>query len=152
MKNNFTHLSLLLSLTIASSLVANVARAEFHHSDALAVDKLSQTIANLIDLDLDRQNLVTAAIHRAIASKETSQVPQPVTAGAPIARPLQSLPTVRGRVAKPKPTPTPQIDGMIVKPKPKPSPKIDNPPTTIGQERRLPTENPPTTIGQERRQ
>jgi hypothetical protein len=65
-------LCLSLSLAIASTLVANVVRAEFQPPVRdIAVDELSQRIARLIDLDLDRQSLLTSALHRAIVAKET---------------------------------------------------------------------------------
>jgi hypothetical protein len=65
-------LCLSLSLAIASAFVANVVKAEFQPpARDIKVDELSQKIARLIDLDLDRQILLTSALDRAIVAKET---------------------------------------------------------------------------------
>jgi hypothetical protein len=83
MKNKFTlgtRLSLVLSLTIASSLVANAARAE-SRQERQAKEELSRTITELVDLGADRQWLVEAALNRA-----TTQGGRRATAGVPDAR------------------------------------------------------------------
>jgi hypothetical protein len=67
MNNKFmlgTRLSLILSLAIASSLVANVAQAE-SRQDPQVNEELSRTITKLVDLGADRQWLVEAALGRA---------------------------------------------------------------------------------------
>ncbi len=65
-------LCLSLSLAIASAFVANVGRAEFQPpARDITVDELGQRIARLIDLDLDRQILLTSALDRAIVAKKT---------------------------------------------------------------------------------
>jgi hypothetical protein len=120
MMQHNSHLSarlyLTLSLAIASSLVTRISPAAATEIDRSEVTKLSQTIANLIDLDVDRQNLITLAINRAIASKETSPVPHPVLAGVPAPPKVETPPVIRGRMPKPQPSPTPDVDGMKIKP------------------------------------
>jgi hypothetical protein len=131
-----TRLSLALSLAIASCLVANVARAESQQPMRTSVANLSQTIAKLIDLDPSKQDLVTLALNRAIASKVN--IPQPVTAGVPVASsteqsPLtngtvvtsQQKPIINGRIQNPQPSPSPIINGKIRNPQPSPSPLIN---------------------------
>ena len=103
-----TRLSLALSLTIASFLVATVARAASHHPDPLAVDKLSQTIAKLINLERDRQNLLKLAIDRAIASKQIDADKYEV-AGGKTTLPPKPRPIIRGRIANPQPIQNPNI-------------------------------------------
>jgi hypothetical protein len=83
MKNKFTlgaRLSLVLSLTIASSLVANAAQAE-SRQERQAKEELTRTITELVDLGADRQWLVEAALNRA-----TTQSGRRATAGVPDAR------------------------------------------------------------------
>ena len=65
-------LLLALNLAIASALVATVVKAESSHQHPSdnSVTARSQAIANLIDLTLDRQNLLKSALNRAIAAKE----------------------------------------------------------------------------------
>ncbi len=126
MKSNFTlgtRLWLTLSLTIASCLVANVVRAESARTNRASVDNLSQTISKLIALDPAHQDLVTSALHRAIASKENS-VRQPVTAGVPAAS-TEPRPMINGRIRNPQPSPSPIINGKVSNPKPTPSPMIN---------------------------
>jgi hypothetical protein len=126
MNSNFTlgtRLSLALSLTIASCLVANVVKAESAHTNRASVTNLSQTIAKLIDLDPTQQDLITSALHRAIASKENS-VRQPVTAGVPVAS-TEPRPIIYGRIRNPQPSPSPIINGKVSNPKPTPSPIIN---------------------------
>lgn len=137
-----TRLSLALSLTIASCLVANVARAESGQPTRTSVENLSQTIAKLIDLDPSKQDLVTSALNRAIASKENATpTPQPVvTAGVPVAPRTEQRwikngliqnpqpnpsPIINGRIRNPEPNPSPIINGKIRNPKPSPSPLIN---------------------------
>ncbi len=123
MTNKFTlgtRLSLALSLAIASCLVANVAKAESQQTARDSVAALGQQIATLIDLDPTIRDLVASALHRAIASKENSSTPNPVTAGVPVAQPI-----VNGKVANPDPNPRPIKNGIIVKPQPSQSPLIN---------------------------
>jgi hypothetical protein len=71
MKGKFTigaRLSLVLSLAIASSLVANAAQAE-SRQERQAKEELSQTITELVGLGADRQWLVAAALNRATAAQ-----------------------------------------------------------------------------------
>jgi hypothetical protein len=129
MKTKFslgTRLSLALSLAIASCLVANVARAESQQPTRTSVENLSQTIAKLIDLDPSKQDLVTSALNRAIASKEnTKPTIQPVTAGVPVAPDNERQPIINGKIRNPQPSPSPIINGRIRNPQPSPSPLIN---------------------------
>ncbi len=129
MKNRFilsTRLSLALSLAIASCLVANIVKAESGQPTRTSVDNLSQTIAKLIDLDPTNQNLVTSALHRAIASKENSHK-QPVTAGVPVSSSPEPRPIINGKIRNPQPSPSPIINGIIIKPQPRINGVIVNP-------------------------
>jgi hypothetical protein len=93
MKNKFTlgtRLSLILSLAIASFLVANVAQAE-SRQDPQANEKLSRTITKLVGLGADRQWLVEAALNRATTAPSGRQNNVPVD-------PLVDLGPVRGRI------------------------------------------------------
>jgi hypothetical protein len=130
MKNRFTlgtRLSLALSLAIASSLVANVVKAESHSTSRATVDALSQNIAKLIDLDPDRQNLVKLAIDRAIASKENGADKSEIAGGK-----TNTRPALQDRITNPQPiktpniqkdnVPTPIINGRIANPQPDRSP------------------------------
>jgi hypothetical protein len=75
MKGKFTigaRLSLVLSLAIASSLVANAAQAE-SRQERQAKEELSQTITKLVGLGADRQWLVVAALNRANTAATTRQ-------------------------------------------------------------------------------
>ncbi len=124
MKTKFslgTRLSLALSLAIASCLVANVVRAESRQPARTSVDNLSQTIAKLIDLDPSKQDLVTSALNRAIASKENTTI-QPVTAGTPS---NEQRPIINGKIRNPQSSPSPIINGRIRNPQPSPSPLIN---------------------------
>jgi transcription elongation GreA/GreB family factor len=74
MKNKFTlgtRLSLILILAIASSFVANVAQAE-SRQEQQAQAELSRTITKLVDLGVNRQWLVEAALNRAINTQVQS--------------------------------------------------------------------------------
>jgi hypothetical protein len=100
MKNKFTlgtRLSLVLSLAIASSLVANVAQAE-SRQERQAKGSLSRTITELVDLGADRQWLVEAALNRATTAqggRQNNVTVDPavgrgfVTAGVPAVRSQQ---------------------------------------------------------------
>ncbi len=75
MKNKFalgTRLSLVLSLAIASSLLANVAQAE-SRQERQANEELSRTITKLVDLGADQQWLVEAALIRATTAQGSRQ-------------------------------------------------------------------------------
>jgi hypothetical protein len=121
-----TRLSLALSLAIASCLVATVAKAESQQPARSSVANLSQTIAKLIDLDPSKQDLVTSALNRAIASKENVKpVIQPVTAGVPVAPRNEPRPIINGKIQNPQPNPSPIINGRIRNPQPSPSPLIN---------------------------
>jgi hypothetical protein len=127
MKTKFgigTRLSLALSLAIASCLVANVARAESGQPARISVDNLSQTIAKLIDLDPSKQDLVTSALNRAIASKENTTI-QPVTAGVPVTPSKEPRPIINDKIQNPQPSPSPIINGRIRNPQPSPSPIVN---------------------------
>jgi hypothetical protein len=80
-----------------------------------SITNLSQTIANLINLD-DR-NLVELAIDRALLAQQVNEpkIPNPVTAGVPRAdlKPIEQKPNIRGRVNKTKEVPI----GRIAQPK-----------------------------------
>jgi hypothetical protein len=81
-------------------------------------DTLSQTIANLIDLDRDSHSLVSLAIDRALlAQKDPNSQGKSVDAGgAPMATPI-----INGKIAQPQPTqsnPPVIINGIIKKPEP----------------------------------
>lgn len=104
--------SLVFSLAIASTLVTSVAQAESSQPN-LDVGELSQNIAKLIDLDPDGQNLITSALNRAIASKETS------TETSEKVKTNISLPIVRGRYIKQISNPQSSVLGYLVKPKDK---------------------------------
>jgi hypothetical protein len=130
MKSQFslgTRLSLALSLAIASCLVANVARAESQQPTRTSVESLSQTIAKLIDLDPAKQDLVTSALNRAIASKENAKPTlQPVvTAGVPVAPSNEPRSIINGKIRNPDSNPKPVIGGKFEKPQPSPSPIIN---------------------------
>jgi hypothetical protein len=132
MKNISTlsnRLFLSLSLAIASTLVANVVRAEFQPIDRFAVDELSQKIATIIDLDPDGQSLIIAALNRAIASKETAdESADNVT--PPVNQPLM----IQGKIAKPSPKKSIEACEDVAPPDVKkstqssPSPQIEPPP------------------------
>lgn len=94
MKNKFTigtRLSLVLSLAIASFLVATVVNAE-SNQEQFSENQLSYTITQLIGLNADQQGLIELALNRAIAAKKDSFDIPAVTAGVP-----QST---RGRIQK----------------------------------------------------
>jgi hypothetical protein len=124
-----TRLSLALSLAIASCLVANVARAESQQPSRTSVENLSQTIAKLIDLDPANQDLVTSALHRAIASKEnvTPTLQPIVTAGVPVTDHNEQRWIRNGLIQKPQPESSPLINGKIQKPQPIINGRIRNP-------------------------
>jgi hypothetical protein len=103
---------LAFSLAIASTLVTNIVKAESTQSKP-NIGELSQKIAKLIDLDPDRQSLITSALNRAIASKETS------TETAEKVKTTIPLPIVRGRYIKPISPPQSIELGYLVKPKDK---------------------------------
>lgn len=106
------HFYLSLSLAIASILVASSVKAE-SISPKPTIGELSQKIAKLIDLEPDRQILITSALNRAIASKET-----PAGTTDKIKTTIQ-IPIVRGRYIRPS-DPSQAIElGYIVKPKDK---------------------------------
>jgi hypothetical protein len=91
-KSNRLCLSLILA--IAGTFVANVVKAEFQPpAQDLAVDELSQRIARLIDLDVDRQILLTSALHRAIVAKETGAAT--ADSIAPASQPPKTIPQKR---------------------------------------------------------
>jgi hypothetical protein len=81
----------------------------------LSITNLSQTIAELIDLD--DLNLVELAIDRALLAQQVNEpkIPTPVTAGVPRAdlKPTEQKPNVRGRINKIKEVPI----GIIAQPK-----------------------------------
>lgn len=100
MKNKFTigtRLSLVLSLAIASSLVATVVKAE-SNQDQFSENQLSYTITQLIGLNADQRGLIELALNRAIAAKKDSSNIPSVTAGD-IVRPQP----IRGRIKKSTP-------------------------------------------------
>jgi hypothetical protein len=106
------HFYLSLSLAIASTLVTSIAKAEATQPTP-NVNELSQKIAKLIDLDPDRQSLITSALNRAIASKDTpTETDDKIKTTTP-------QPTIRGRYAKPISTPQPTELGYMAKPKDK---------------------------------
>jgi hypothetical protein len=75
MKSKFTigaRLSLVLSLAIASFLVANGAQAESGPEQQAKKD-LSRTITELVELGADRQWLVEAALNRATTTQDVRQ-------------------------------------------------------------------------------
>ncbi len=100
-----TRLYLSLSLAIASCLIANVVKAESQAVDRASVAALSQQIATILDLDLDRQIFLRSALQRAIAAKETTpSAPADIAGG----KTLQPRPIIRGKIVKPQPNPSPK--------------------------------------------
>jgi hypothetical protein len=98
MKNQFTigtRLSLVLSLAIASSLVATVVKAE-SPQDQFSENQLSYTISQLINLSADQQGLIEIALNRAIAARQAPANTSVTTTGA--IAPAQR--TIRGRIQK----------------------------------------------------
>jgi hypothetical protein len=98
MKNKFTlgtRFSLVLSLTIASSLLANAANAETRQ-ERQANEELSRTITKLVDLGTDRQWLVAAALNRAT----TAQSGRQDNVGPAVDRGIVTagVPVIRGRL------------------------------------------------------
>jgi hypothetical protein len=83
---------LMLSLAILSGLGVATIKAEARPSTGLAIAELSQKIGDLIDLDPDRQILITAALNRAIASRENENIP--VDNVTPAASDCQDNPTL----------------------------------------------------------
>jgi hypothetical protein len=89
-------LSFLLSLAIASFLVANAAQAE-SGPERPAKKDLSRTITELVELGADRQWLVEAALNRATTTQDDRR--NNVTAGLilPISVTLPSQPSQQRR-------------------------------------------------------
>jgi hypothetical protein len=104
------HFYLSLSLAIASIFVANSVQAE-STPPTPTIGELSQKIAKLIDLEPDRQILITSALNRAIASKET-----PTGTTDKIKTTIQ-IPIVRGRYIRPIDPPPSMELGYIANPK-----------------------------------
>ena len=99
----------------------------------ISINELSQTISELIDLDLDHQSLIESAVNRAIAAKD-------ITGGRGYRpRPIHGCPTItNGKIACP-PFVTgkiairpPLINGTILNPNPEPPmTPVDEPPIII---------------------
>jgi hypothetical protein len=146
MKSQFslgTRLSLALSLAISSCLVASVASAESQQPTRTSVTNLSQTIAKLIDLDPSNQDLVTSALNRAIAAKESESIQSvknytflPGILGNTVVQRPVTRPIINGKIQNPQPSPmingtmpsqqpSPMINGRMRNPQPSPSPLIN---------------------------
>lgn len=123
MKTKF--LLTLLALT-GLCLGTNSAVAATTTADASNIDRLSQTISQLIDLDPATHNLVAFAIDRALlAQRDRDRQPtRPNVAGG---EPVVTAPIISGRIAQPqpsKPQPTVLINGtMTVNPPTQPPKK-----------------------------
>jgi hypothetical protein len=88
----------------------------------ISINELSQTISELIDLDLDQQSLIESAIDRAISAKD-------ITGGRgyrPRYHGHYPKPIINGKVAYP-----PLINGTIVNPNPQPEVTPLDPPILV---------------------
>jgi hypothetical protein len=70
----------------------------------ISIDELSQTISELIDLDLDQQSLIASAVDRAIAAKD-------ITGGGRICPPI-----INGKIACNPPLTHPPISIRLCPP------------------------------------
>jgi hypothetical protein len=84
----------------------------------ISINELSRTISELIDLDLDQQSLIEAAVDRAISAKD-------ITGGRgyrPRHHGHHPTPIINGKIAYP-----PLINGTMVNPQPEGITRLDPP-------------------------
>jgi hypothetical protein len=83
----------------------------------ISIEELSQTISELIDLDLDQQSLLESAVDRAIAAKD-------ITGGRGYhpRHPRYPTPIINGKIAYP-----PLINGTMPSPQPGGITRLDPP-------------------------
>jgi hypothetical protein len=89
----------------------------------ISINELSQTISELIDLDLDQQSLIESAVDRAIAAKN-------ITGGRgyrPRYHGHYPTPIINGKIAYP-----PLINGTVVNPHPEEITRLDPPIVVTG--------------------
>jgi hypothetical protein len=99
------------------------------------IDALSQTIANLIDLDRDAHSLVSLAIDRALLAQNSlyNSAGEPSTRQPAPDSNVDRQPIVNGKIANPRNRPRPDrplINGIIKAP-PQTQPDRENPPAII---------------------
>jgi hypothetical protein len=99
-------IDLLLSLTTLIYPIAALDRVEATQSPRInaSVPELTEQIARSIDLTPERQNLLKAAVERAIASKQNGAIEPQIDGG----KPFQPTPPLPKSTKSSQPSPTPK--------------------------------------------